>query len=247
MIILIDIGNSNIVVSKYETEIGVPFRFNTDTTKSIDEYYVLLKDIIEGATGMIISSVVPELNIILKNLAIKYLNIVPIFVGPGVKTGVRIIADNPKEAGADLVSSSNAVINEYAETAIVVDMGTATTFTFIEKKIIKGVAITAGLVTQRNAITKSASQLNQFEFKTPLNVLGGNTVDCLNSGLLYGHSTMIKGVVDEIKKQHNCDPKVIITGGTSRFIKELLPSEYIFDELLLLKGLVNIYKKNNKK
>jgi type III pantothenate kinase len=126
-------------------------------------------------------------------------------------------------------------------------MGTATTFTFIEKKIIKGVAITAGLVTQRNAITKNASQLNQFEFKTPLNVLGGNTVDCLNSGLLYGHSTMVKGVVDEIKKQHNCDPKVIITGGTSRFIKELLPSEYIFDELLLLKGLVNIYKKNNKK
>lgn len=247
MILLIDIGNSNIVVSKYETSIQDVYRFNTDKNKSVDEYYVLLKDIIEGATGIAISSVVPEINIILKNLFNKYLNITPIFVGPGVKTGIRIISDNPKEVGADLVSSANAVINEYADTAIVVDMGTATTFTYIEKKVIKGVAITAGLVTQRDAITKNASQLSQFEFKTPTSVLGGNTVDCLNAGLLYGHSKMVEGIINEIKSELKIDPVVIITGGASRFVKDLLPTSYKFDDLLILKGLVNIYRKNHKK
>lgn len=246
MILLIDIGNSNIVVSQYTDTIGDVYRFNTDKNKSVDEYYVLLKDIIKGTTGIAIASVVPELNIILKNLFIKYLEITPMFIGPGVKTGVRIIADNPKEAGADLVSSANAVIKEYAETAIVVDMGTATTFTYIEKKVIKGVAITAGLVTQRNAITKNASQLSQFEFKTPQSVLGGNTVDCLNAGLLYGHSKMVEGIIEQIKKELKIDPVVVITGGASRFIEELLPKTYQFDEHLILKGLLNIYRKNHK-
>lgn len=246
MIVLIDIGNSNIVVSKYTDKINTPYRFKTDVTKSIDEYFVLFKDIVQDAEGMIISSVVPELNVIMKNLAQKYLDITPLFVGPGVKTGVRIIADNPKEAGADLVATANAVINEYADTAVVVDMGTATTFTYIENKIIKGVSITAGLVTQKNAITSGASQLSQFELKTPKSVLGLNTVDCLNAGLVYGHSKMIEGIIEEIKKQYKQNITVVITGGTSRFVKEILPKDYYIDELLLLKGLVNIYKKNTK-
>lgn len=247
MILLIDIGNSNIVVSKYDGSIHDVYRFNTNKYKSIDEYYVLLKDIIVGAQGIAISSVVPELNVILKNLFIKYLNMTPMFVGPGVKTGVRIISDNPKEVGADLVSSANAVIKEYAETAIIVDMGTATTFTYIDKKVIKGVSITAGLVTQRDAITKNASQLSQFEFKTPISVLGGNTVDCLNAGLLYGHSKMIEGIVNQIKSELQVDPVIVVTGGASRFVKELLPSMYHFDDHLILKGLLNIYQKNYKK
>ncbi len=113
MIILIDIGNSNIVLATYDEKIGKTYRYNTDKHKSIDEYYVLLKDVIKNSEGMIISSVVPELNIIFKNLAIKYLNIIPMFVGPGIKTGVKIIADNPKEVGSDLVASASAAIAEY--------------------------------------------------------------------------------------------------------------------------------------
>ncbi len=246
MIILVDIGNSNIVISQYEQEVSESYRFNTDTTKSIDEYFVLIKDIITNAEGMIISSVVPELNIIFKNLAIKYLMIDPIFVGPGVKTGVRISTDNPKEVGADLVASASATIQEYSDNAIIVDMGTATTFTYVEDRIIKGVSITAGLVTKRDALVGNTSQLSQFEFKTPKSSIGQNTIDSLNSGLLYSHVFAVQGIVDTIKSEFKEDAKVIVTGGTSRFVKGLLPSDYIFDDQLLLKGLLNIYKKNNK-
>ena len=245
MIILVDIGNSNIVLATYDNKINQTYRYNTDTTKSIDEYYVLLKDIIKGATGMIIASVVPELNIIFKNLAVKYLKINPMFIGPGVKTGVKIIVDNPKEVGADLVASAASVIAEYSDTAIIVDMGTATTFTYIEDKEIKGVSITTGLVTSKDSLINNASQLSQFEFKVPTKIIQTNTVACLNSGLLYGHMYMIKGIVEEIKKQSKKEPIVIITGGASRFVKEMFDNNYIFDDLLLLKGLLEIYKRNN--
>ncbi len=244
MIILVDIGNSNIVIAKYEDKIKKTYRYNTDKSKSIDEYYVLLKEIIKDAKGMIISSVVPELNIIFKNLALKYLNIEPMMIGPGIKTGVKIIVDNPKEVGADLVASAAAVIKEYSDNAIIIDMGTATTITYLEDKVIKGVAITTGLVTSKNALVNQASQLSQFEFKTPTKVIATNTIDCLNAGLLYGHSFMIKGIVDEIKKQTKRNPTVIISGGASRFIKEMFDENYLFDDFLLLKGLAVIYDKN---
>lgn len=246
MIILVDIGNSNIVVTRYgNNEYSEPYRYNTDKSKSVDEYFVLLKDIIFDAKAVVISSVVPELNVIFKNLVIKYLHMDAMFVGPGVKTGIRIITDNPKEVGSDIVSSAACVTTHYSENAIVVDMGTATTFTLIEDKIIKGVAITAGLVTQKNAIIGSASQLSQFEFKTPTKPLGLNTVDALNSGLLFGNSNMIKGMIQQIKQSTKKDVKVIITGGASRFVKDILyDEEYIFDEMLLLKGLLVIYNKN---
>jgi len=245
MIVLVDIGNSNIVLSMYDSKINETYRYKTDPSKSIDEYYNILKDILKNAKGIIISSVVPELNIIFKNLSVKYLNIEPMFIGPGVKTGVKIIVDNPKEVGADLVSSAAAVINEYGENAIVVDMGTATTFTLIEAKVIKGVSITAGLVTSRDALVGETSQLSQFAFKTPSKVIATNTIDCLNSGLLFGHAFMVKGIVEEIKKQNNNNYQVIITGGASRFIKDLFDESYVFDDLLILKGLVYIYTKNS--
>lgn len=244
MVVLVDIGNSNIVLSKYDGKINETYRYKTDSSKSIDEYYVILKDIIKGAHDMIISSVVPELNVIFRNLAIKYLNFEPKFIGPGIKTGVKIIVDNPKEVGADLVASAAAVISEYGDNAIIVDMGTATTFTLIEKKVIKGVSITTGLVTSKDALVGNASQISQFEFKTPNKVIATNTIDCLNSGLLYGHAFMIKGIVGEIKKQNNANYQVIITGGASRFMEDLFDNTYVFDDLLLLKGLVSIYQKN---
>ncbi len=246
MVVLIDIGNSNIVISNYTDKLGITYRYKTDITKSVDEYYVLLKDVIKGAESVIISSVVPELNVILKNVFLKYMSITPTFIGPGVKTGVKIVVENPKEVGSDLVCDAAGTIENYADTAIVVDMGTATTFTLIENKVIKGVAISTGLVTQKNALVGNASQLSQFEFKTPKRALATNTVDALNSGLLYTNSLMIKGMVDLIKEQYKVDPKVIVTGGASRFIKDLVGEEIIYDDMLLLKGLLAIYKKNQK-
>lgn len=246
MIILIDIGNTNIVIGEYTNSIGEIYRFQTDKSKSSDEYYIYLRDILKNATGIIITSVVPELNNTFKELFNKYLKLDPIFVGAGIKTGVKIITDNPKEIGSDIVTGASGAISEYGDNTIIVDMGTATTFTLIKEKAIKGVVITAGLITQKNALIGGASQLTQFEFKTPKKILGTNTVDCLNSGLLYGHAFMIENIVNEIKKQNNINEiKVIITGGVSVLLKDLFKEKYIFDDYLLLKGLVNIYHKNN--
>jgi type III pantothenate kinase len=245
MVLLVDIGNSNIVLTRYDgVQMGRTYRYNTDKTKSVDEYYVLLKPFIDDAKALVISSVVPELNIIFRNIALSYLNIEPIFIGPGVKTGIKIIVDNPKEVGSDLVASAVAVTNEYSNNAIVIDMGTATTFTYIENNVIKGVAITTGLVTQKDALVGSASQLSQFEFKTPTKLIGTNTIDALNAGLLHGNANMIRGMVQQMKDTFQTNPKVVITGGASRFVKDLLDEEYLFDEELLLKGLLIIYHKN---
>lgn len=245
MVILVDIGNSNIVLTQYENGFKDTYRFNTDKDKSIDEYYVLLRDVIKDAKGMVISSVVPELNIIFKSLAQKYIQIEPMFVGPGVKTGVQIKIDNPKELGSDIVSDAvGAMSFHHTDNAIIVDMGTATTVSILENKVIKGVSICAGLITQRNALVGNASQLAQFEFKQPKSVIGTNTIDSLNSGLLLGHKHMIEGLVEDIKKLFKEEPKVIITGGASSFMRNILHPSYIIDEHLLTKGLFTIYNRN---
>ncbi|PAT01383.1 hypothetical protein CI105_06620 [Candidatus Izimaplasma bacterium ZiA1] len=247
MIILIDIGNTNIVIGEYKDEITKTYRFLTDKLKSADEYYIYLKDILKDAKGIIISSVVPELNNVFKELSNKYLSLDPIVVGPGVKTGLKIVTDNPKEVGADLVAGSVGAIKEYSNTCIVIDMGTATTFTLVKDSEIKGVVIAAGLITQKNALIGGASQLTQIEFKAPKRIVGTNTIDSLNSGLLYGHAYMMEGIINKMKEENNLSNcKVVITGGASLLVKELLNKEYIIDEFLLLKGLVHLYNKNIK-
>jgi type III pantothenate kinase len=244
MIALIDIGNTNIVLARYNGDFTDNYRFTTDKHKSMDEYYVILKDALAGVNEIIISSVVPELNSVMRLLSEKYLSIIPLFIGPGVKTGVKIHADNPKEVGADLVAASAGVIEHYGSDAIIVDMGTATTFTYLHNGSIKGVSITTGLLTQRSALISGASQLTQFEFKAPKHVLGTNTVDCLNAGLLYGHAFMIEGIVKAIRAEHKTNAPLILTGGAGRFIKDLLAEEVIYDELLLMKGLLAIRNRN---
>ncbi len=246
MVILVDIGNSNIVLAKYKNGIHETYRFNTDRHKSVDEYYVLLQYVLQNVSGMMISSVVPELNIIFKNLSLKYLNIEPIFVGPGIKTNMKIKIDNPKELGTDIVCDTVGVKENYnQDTFIIVDMGTATTISYTEKSEIKGVSISAGLMTQKDALIGHASQLIQFEFKNKSQVVGTNTVDSLNIGLLHGHAHMVQGLVNDIKQKYQTNPDVYITGGASRYMVDVLPNEYIFDEHLLLKGLYAIYQKNN--
>jgi type III pantothenate kinase len=246
MIVLIDIGNSNIVIAQYDTAFGPTYRYTTDKTKSVDEYYVLFKDVMDGATDLVVSSVVPELNIIIKNMAQKYLGITPMFVGPGIKTGVKLIVDNPKEVGADLVAAAAATIEHYGDDAIIVDMGTATTFTLLEDRVIKGAAFMAGLVTQRNCLVGNASQLSQFEFKTPEKVLGTNTIEALNSGMLYGHALMIQAMAAKIRSEYHTDAPLILTGGASRFVQDLFDETVVFDQHLVLKGLLVIYQKNQR-
>lgn len=245
MRLYIDIGNSNIVIGKGTSDILETYRYKTDTTKSSDEYYAMLKHHFDDVTEVIIASVVPQVNTAFKTFINRYFTISPVFVGPGVKSGVKLKTDNPKEVGADLVAGAAGAIRFYGDDAIIVDMGTATTFTLVSQKEIKGVAITIGLDSSRDCLVSKASKLLQFEFEAPKGVLGTNTVDALNSGLLFGHAMQIIGMVRNIHHSYNLkDVKVIITGGASKLIKEILPDAYIHDDLLVLKGLIAIYEKN---
>lgn len=245
MIVLVDIGNSNIVIARYNQGIEKMTRFNTDRRKSTNEYMRLFRGLFDDVTQIVISSVVPELNKVFRLISEEY-DIPVMFVGPGVKTGVQIKIDNPKELGTDIVCDAAGAYKEYGDSVIVIDMGTATTVTLSVNKVIKGVSICAGLVTQKNALIGRASQLSQFEFINPKRAIGTNTIDSLNSGLLLGHSYMIKGIVDQIKKENNLDIPVIVTGGASIFMREMLPLDFHFEPDLLIKGLIEIYHKNKK-
>ncbi|MFH5881027.1 type III pantothenate kinase [Liberiplasma polymorphum] len=245
MRLYIDIGNSNIVIGKGMDTIIETYRYSTDQSKSSDEYYTMLRHHFDEVDMVLIASVVPQLNTTFKTFIARYFNIIPMFIGPGIKTGVKLKTDNPKEVGADLVAGAAGAIDKYGDSAIIIDMGTATTFTYIEDKVLKGVSITIGLDSSRNCLVSKASKLLQFEFEDPKNVLGTNTVDALNAGLLFGHAFQVIGMVKNIKAVYNNKGvPVIITGGASKLIRSILPESYNFDENLILDGLIAIYKKN---
>ncbi len=244
-ILAIDIGNSNINIGLGSGTLEDTYRYTTDIHRSADEYHGLLKHLFEGVDTVIIASVVPQLNTTFKTFIQRYFAIDAVFVGPGVKSGVKIQTDNPKEVGADLVASAAGTIEKYADTAAIVDMGTATTFTALLKREITGVAITVGLDSGKDCLIGKAAQLLQFSFETPSAPLGKNTVDALNAGLLYGHAAQVEGMVGHIVGDRT-DVPVIVTGGASRLIDGLLPSHYIFDEHLVLEGLMVIAKNHAK-
>jgi len=245
MLLYIDIGNSNIVIGKGQDEIHETYRYTTDLKKSADEYYAMLKHLFTDVSDVIIASVVPEVNTAFKSFLKRYFDITPLFVEPGIKTGVGVKTDYPKEVGADLIAAAAGAKALGHDDAIIIDMGTATTFTYVEQSIIKGVSITIGLDSSKSALIGSTSKLLQFEFSTPKRVLGTNTIDALNAGFLYGHVYQIEGFVNAIKQAFNQpDVPVIITGGAAKLLNGLLPKGYVIDDKLVLSGLQLIYRKN---
>ncbi len=245
MKLYIDIGNSDIVIGKGNGSIEETYRYHTDMKKSGDEYYALLKHLFHDVDDVVIASVAPIVNDAFKTFMQRYFGIRPLFVGPGVKTGVRIKTDYPQEVGADLVAAAAGAIAHYGRDAIIIDMGTATTFTYMEEGEIKGVSITIGLDTSKDALVERAQQLLQFEFQKPEKILGTNTIEALNAGFLHGHVFQIEGMVESIlSAREEKDIPVLVIGGSSRHLEGLLPKHYRFDEHLVLKGLVAISEKN---
>lgn len=243
MVIYIDIGNSNI---KYTSDFEQYFRISTVKTKSSDEYSIYFTSKYNEVEGVVISSVVPELNDIFRRLFVQNFNVEPIVVGPGVKTGINLLADNPKEVGADLICGAVGAVSKYGKNCIVIDQGTATTFTYIEGGCIKGVTITSGLITCKEALISKTSLLPQFELVAPKKVLGTNSIACLQAGLVYGHAFMIDGMCNAIiDETNNTKVKIISTGGISKTTIPLCKSDIIIDEFLLFRGLKAIYKRNN--
>ena len=253
MILAIDIGNTNIVVGCIDDKKTYFIeRLATVRTKTELEYAVDLKTLLEiyhikkaDIEGCIISSVVPQITNIARLAAEKILKKEVMVLGPGVKTGLNIMMDNPGQLGADLVADAVAGLNEYPVPFIVIDMGTATTVSVVNnKKQYIGGMIMPGVQISLDALTTRASQLSGISIEEPKKIIGKNTVDCMKSGILYGNAAAVDGIIDRIEEELGQKVTVIATGGMSRKIIPHCKRKMILDGDLLLKGLQIVYEKN---
>ncbi len=256
MILALDVGNSNIVIGCIdEQKIHFISRLTTDSGKTSDEYAISFQSIlglykvdIGEIDGAIISSVVPPLNFILRDAVFRATGHTPLIVGPGVKTGLNIMIDNPGQLGSDLVVDAVAAIRLYSQPTVIFDMGTATTASVIDKDgIYRGGMIIPGVRISMDAMTSRTAQLPRISLEAPKKAIGLNTVDCMRSGILYGTAAMLDGLVERIEEELGMKTTVVATGGLAKFIVPLCKREIICDDDLLLKGLWFIYQKNKKR
>lgn len=255
MILAIDIGNTNIVVGCIdENEIYFTERLSTVRTKTELEYAVDLKTILDiyhikktEIEGCIISSVVPQITNIAKLAVEKILKKKVMVLGPGIKTGLNILMDNPGQLGADLVADAVAASNNYPAPLIVIDMGTATTVSVLnDKKQYIGGMILPGVGLSLDALTSRASQLGGIGIEAPKHLIGKNTTECMKSGIIYSSAASLDGIVERIEEELGTEATVVATGGLAKKIIPYCKKKITLDEELLLKGLLIIYEKNNK-
>lgn len=252
MILTVDIGNTNIVIGGFvDGELGLMSRVATDIKKTEDEYAVIIKSIVTlnhiktaEVKGAIISSVVPPLNKVFVKAISKIYGINPMIVGPGVKTGVNLMVDNPAQVGADLVCTAAAAYTHHRAPAIIIDMGTATKLSVVDKDgAFLGVSIIPGVELGMAALSGGTAQLPHIGLDAPRSVIGKNTVDAMQSGVVYGNASLIDGMIDRITEEYGNLP-IIATGGIAAFIIPYCRHDIILDEHLILKGLYTIYNKN---
>ncbi len=255
MILVIDIGNSNIVLGCiHNREIVKEARMATDILKTSDQYCAELKSMldlleikIDGIEGAIISSVVPPVLNSFKTAIMKLTGISPLVVGPGIKTGLNILLDNPALAGGDLIVGAVAALDQYKPPMLIIDMGTATTITAIDAKgNFLGGSIFPGVKISAEALSGKTAQLPAISLEVPQRVIGRNTVDCIRSGLMMGTAAMLDGMIQRMEEELGTATTVIATGGIARFVIPLCRREIIYDKDLLLRGLGLIYENNRK-
>ena len=253
MILAIDIGNTNIVVGCIDDKKTYFIeRLSTNRTKTELEYAVDIKNVLDiyhikkaDIEGCIISSVVPQITNIAKLAAEKILKKDAIVLGPGVKTGLNIMMDNPGQLGADQVADAVAGISGYPVPLILIDMGTATTASVVNsKKQYVGGMILPGVGVSLDALTARASQLSGISIDAPRHVIGKNTIECMKSGVLYSNAAALDGIIDRIEEELGEKATVVATGGLAKKIVPHCKREIILDEELLLRGLLIIYEKN---
>lgn len=257
MLLAIDMGNTNIEVGVIDDKkIRFTERISTDIDKTELEYAVILKTVMEihgvepsDIDGSIISSVVPPLTHIMKQAVRKLVkNVNPMVVGVGLKTGLNIKMDDPRTMGADLVVDSVAAVTEYGAPSIVVDMGTATTITVIDKnKTYIGGVIVPGVRTSLEALVSDTSQLPRVSLSAPEHFICTNTVDCMKSGIINGQASLVDGMIERFEDELGYKTMVVATGGLSKVIIPKCRHDIILDNALMMKGLKVIYDKNKPK
>ncbi len=253
MILAVDIGNTNIVIGCIEEEkVYFVERVSTDISKTELEYVVQFKTLLElyrikmeEITGCIIASVVPPLNNIVKNAMEKLLRITPMIVGPGLKTGLNILMDNPAQVGADLIVNAVAGLKYYGAPIIIIDMGTATTISVVDKnKNYVGGMILPGVKVSLESLVNRTSQLPRISLEAPKKMIGKNTVDCMKGGIIMGQAASMDGLIERICEELGNPAQVVATGGLAGCIIPYCKKEIICDNELTLKGLGIIYNKN---
>jgi type III pantothenate kinase len=255
MLLCIDVGNTNIVLGIFQDDkLLNHWRIRTERDMTSDEIGALINNLfipakleIKGIRDTIISCVVPPLLSAFKEFCLLYFDHDPMIVGPGIETGMPISYDNPKEVGADRIVNAVAAYQKYRTGLIVVDFGTATTFDYISPEgVYEGGAIAPGIIISAEALFQKASKLPRVEiFAKPKKVVTKETVDSMNSGLIYGYAGLVDGMVNRIKREVGSDLTVIATGGLAPLIKSEATSINYVEEFLTLEGLKILFNLNS--
>ena len=256
MILTIDIGNSNIVLGGVkDDQIVFEARLRTEATKTSDQYCVDLKILMEvygvsnkDIEGTIIASVVPQVLNSMRTAIQKLTGKVPLVVGPGLKTGLNILLENPGQTGADLVVADVAALREHKPPLIVIDMGTATTMSVLDKIGAHiGGCIIPGVKISMDALTDKTALLPGLQLDQPKKAIGRNTIDAMRSGIMLGTACMLDGMVERMEAELGCKTTVIVTGGIAKFIVPMCKTPMIYDKDLIIKGLAALYRDNKRK
>ena len=252
-IIAVDIGNTETTVGIGSKDNWDSYRFTTRDTNTPDELLALFNstfqiksEVKKDIEGAIICSVVPQATNSFSEAIRKYLNLEPVIVGPGIKTGLKVNIDNPKELGPDRIANSVAGYLITETDTVVIDLGTATTFDVVSKnKEYLGGSIAPGIKISLDALTLKTASLKSVELDTPNKVIGKNTYEAIQSGLILGHASMIDSMVEKIILEIDIEPKIILTGGLSKVVQPILNVNVEYIENLTLVGLEEIFKLNN--
>ncbi len=253
MLLVIDVGNSNIVLGIYHKDKLINhWRVVTSNYRTGDEFYLLITMLFYSSNikpsqirGCCISSVVPDINSALYHLCKRAFGFEPVMVEPGIRTGIVLQCDNPKEVGADRIVNAVAGIEEYGGPLIIVDFGTATTFDVITAKSEwLGGVIVPGIQLSADALFEHCAKLPRVEISIPPSVIGRDTVTNIRSGLTYGYADLVNGLIKRIRSEMGTHARVLATGGLAETIAQLAKNIDVVDPLLTLKGLKIIYEKN---
>lgn len=254
MLLVIDVGNTNIVLGIFkDQELVDHWRVSTDRLRTTDEYGVLIRHLFylngvnsEEIDAIIISSVVPPVMPTLERMCQRYFGLTPLVIGPGVKTGMDIKYDNPREVGADRIVNAVAAYEKFGGPVIIIDFGTATTFCAVDKKgNYLGGAICPGIGISTDALVQRTAKLPRIEVVQAEKVICRNTVESMQAGVFYGFVGQVDGIVSRMRKELGCKAKVVATGGLAVIVAPATDAIDVVEPMLTLEGLKIIYDRNN--